>query len=215
MPREIILDENGEAVDFLKARNEEIKKELQEIVDKFSREANAKKMSFTKYGFRLLMQIEDKLTEYGIMSADQFTSLEYEDIEYYWRNFHSLFAYYNRYFEIVPNRQSFMLYMGINSRMYNQLRDNVDEDIRNLMIFIEDRLVGKGFSATESGNVDSRSAKLRMEAKDVGHNVVSASEDMALQAVVTGKTPQEIKREAMAILGNDFSLLTSKSNKGR
>ena len=97
--------------------------------------------------------------------------------------------------------------------MYKQLKDHNDEDIRNLMIFIEDRLVGNGFSATENGNADSRSTKLRLEAKDVGHNVVSASEDMAIQAVSKGKTPQELRRETMAILGENTSLLTSKSNK--
>jgi hypothetical protein len=109
-------------------------------------------------------------------------------------------AYFNRYFEIVPNRQSFMLYARINSRQYKQLMESQDEDIRSVIAFIEDRLIGKGFSAGESGNANDKAVMNRLKSADVGHNVVSASEERVINAVV-GKTPQELEREMKAILG--------------
>lgn len=199
----IIVDENGNEIDYLEQRNCEIKDNLKEIVSNFIKESAAKKKDFSKYGFRLLMQIEEELSKYGIMTADEFSRLDYDDIDYHWKKFHSLLAYFNRFFEIVPNRQSFLLYLRINSRMYKQLQDHADEDIRNLMLFIEDRFIGKGFSATESGNADSRATKLRMEAKDHGHSIVSAKEDMLVSAV-TQKSPNELLREVNSILGGEI-----------
>lgn len=205
----VVVDENGKEIDYLEERNNEIKQNLAEVLQDFKKEASSDKKGFKKLGFRLLMQIEEELGKYGIMSADDFVKLDYDDIDYHWKRFHSLLAYYNRFFEIVPNKQCFQLYMRINSRMYRQLQDHDDEDIRNLMLFIEDRFIGKGFSATESGNTDSRATKLRLEAKEHGHSVVSATDEMAISAV-TGKSPQELQREVSAILGCDIKMIGGK-----
>lgn len=206
MDKEIFVDENGMVFDPLEQRNDEIKSNLEEILQMFLKEANASKMSFKKFGFRMQMQIEDELGKYGIMSADEFVNLDYDKIENHWRHFHSLFAYYNRYFEIVPNRQSFLLFMRINSRMYKQLQNHSNDDIRGLMIFIEDRLIGTGFSAGESGNANDKAIKTRLGAKSVGHEVVSAGEELAVQAV-TGKSPQELEKEMKAILGTEIKYI--------
>ena len=74
------------------------------------------------------------------------------------------------------------------------------------MISINDSFVGLGFTASESGNADSKATKIRLGAKDVGHSVVSASEELAAQAV-TGKTPQELEREMNRILGADIKFI--------
>ena len=198
------IEIDGKTMEFLDYKNEQVIASLQEIVDEFKGEE--KKSMFKKMGFRIQMQIEDCLGKYGRMSAAEFVNLTADDIEDLWWHFHSLIAYYNRYFEIVPNRQSFMLYARINSRQYKQLMESQDEDIRSVIAFIEDRLIGKGFSASESGNADSKATKMRLEAKDVGHNVVTAKDDKIINAVV-GKTPQELARELNQLVGGDIKKL--------
>ena len=152
--RKIVLDENGNVIDELAVRNEKIIANLEEKIEKLRMEKNADLKGKSRFGFRAMMQIENELMQTSMMSAEKFVELDYDDIEYYWRSFHSLMSHYNMIFEIVPTRQTFMLYLGINSRMYKQLLkggEHGDEDIKDLMTFIEDRLVGKAFTASESG----------------------------------------------------------------
>ena len=200
------IEIDGKTMEFLDYKNDKIKGELEDILQDFLKEQSLDKSGRKKFGFRILCQIEDCLGKYGRMSADEFVNLSAEDIEDLWWHFHSLMAYFNRYFEIVPNRQSFMLYARINSRQYKQLMESQDEDIRSVIAFIEDRLIGKGFSAGESGNANDKAVMNRLKSADVGHNVVSASEERVINAVV-GKTPQELEREMKAILGGDIKKL--------
>lgn len=200
------IEIDGKTMEFLDYKNDKIKGELEDILQDFLKEQLLDKSGRKKFGFRILCQIEDCLGKYGRMSADEFVNLSAEDIEDLWWHFHSLMAYFNRYFEIVPNRQSFMLYARINSRQYKQLMESQDEDIRSVIAFIEDRLIGKGFSAGESGNANDKAVMNRLKSADVGHNVVSASEERVINAVV-GKTPQELEKEMRAILGGDIKKL--------
>jgi hypothetical protein len=200
------IEIDGKTMEFLDYKNDKIKGELEDILQDFLKEQLLDKSGRKKFGFRILCQIEDCLGKYGRMSADEFVNLTAEDIEDLWWHFHSLMAYFNRYFEIVPNIQSFMLYARINSRQYKQLMESQDEDIRSVIAFIEDRLIGKGFSAGESGNANDKAVMNRLKSADVGHNVVSASEERVINAVV-GKTPQELEREMKAILGGDIKKL--------
>lgn len=205
----ILLDENGNPIDELMERNEAIISNLNDKIEELRMEKNADTNSKKKFGFRAMMQIENELMQYPIMTAEQFSELDYDDIEHYWRCFHSLMSYYNMIFEIVPTRQTFMLYLGINSRMYKQLINGgqkEDEDIKDLMTFIEDRLVGKAFTASESGNADIKAVSNRLRAKDVGHDVISASEDKVIEKV-SQATPLELERKLAAIMGGSGKLL--------
>ena len=205
----LTYDENGEVVDYLAERNEEIKAHLQGRIDTLIAEQELDKKGKRKYGFRAMMQIEDELMKSPLMSAEKFASLDCDDVEYYWRSFHSLIADYNMYFEIVPTKQTFMLYMGINSRMYKKLLrggDNEDEDIKDFMEFIEDRLVGKAFTAGESGNADVKAVSSRLSAKDVGHSVISASEDKLIDEVAK-RSPTDMLRQLEMITGGSGKLL--------
>ena len=194
-------------IDYLAVRNEEIKEKLQPALDMFLAEnAKSNKMGFKKFGYRLTTQIDNVLRSYGLMSADEVANLDYETIEDYWNKFRDLIAYYNLYFEIVANKQLFCAFARINNRIYTQLEKHQDEDIRSLMISINDSFVGLGFIASESGNADSKATKNRLSAANVGHSVVSASEELAVQAV-TGKTPLELEREMAQILGMDIKKL--------
>lgn len=205
--KEIIMDENGNEIDYLAVRNEEIKEKLQPALNMFLAEnKTSNKMGFKKFGYRLAMQIDNVLRSYGLMSADEVANLDYETIEDNWNKFRDLIAYYNLYFEIVVNKQLFCAFARINNRIYAQLEKSQDDDIRSLMISINDSFIGLGFTASESGNADSKATKIRLGAKDVGHSVVSASEELVVQAV-TGKTPLELEREMAQILGKDIKKL--------
>jgi hypothetical protein len=102
-----------------------------------------------------------------------------------------------------------MLYLGINSRMYKQLLkggEHGDEDIKDLMTFIEDRLVGKAFTASESGNADAKAVSTRLRAKDVGHDVISASEDKLLEKV-EAPSENDLMRQLKSIVGGELPKL--------
>lgn len=207
--RKVVMDENGNPIDELAERNKAIICNLEERIEMLKTEQNADSKGKRKYGFRAMMQIEDELMKSPLMSAEKFSALDCDDVEYYWRSFHALIAHYNMLFEIVPTRQTFMLYMSINSRMYkNLLRggDNDDEDIKDFMEFIEDRLVGKAFTAGESGNADVKAVSSRLSAKDVGHSVISASEDKLIDEVAKS-SPTDMFRRLEAITGGSVKLL--------
>jgi hypothetical protein len=207
--RKIVLDENGNVVDELAIRNEKIIANLAEKIEELRMEKNADLKGKSRFGFRAMMQIENELMQTSMMSAEKFVELDYDDIEYYWRSFHSLMSHYNMIFEIVPTRQTFMLYLGINSRMYKQLLkggEYGDEDIKDLMTFIEDRLVGKAFTASESGNADAKAVSTRLRAKDVGHDVISASEDKLLEKV-DAPSELDLMRQLKSVLGGEPKML--------
>lgn len=195
-----IYDENGQKFDLLSERNENIKCALAKTLDDFLIKESKDKTGRKRYGFMMLMQIEDELGKYGRLTADELVALTPDDVEDLWWHFHSLMAYYNQFFEIVPNRQSFMLYAKINSRQYKGLMESDDEDMRSVIAFIEDRLVGKGFSAGESGNANDKAIMNRLKSAEVGHNVVSATDDKIIKAVQS-KSPLELENELLQILG--------------
>lgn len=198
--KRIIIDENGNEIDILAERNEQIKAKLEETVKNFKNEEKYDRTGRKRFGFRLLMQIEDELSVYGFITPEEFTTITADDIDYLWRSFHKLMAHFNKFFEIVPNRQTFLLFARMNSRQYKMLMEHQDEDIRSSILAIEDRLIGKGFSAGENGNTNDKAVMGRLKSAGVGHNVVSASEDKMIQAVAN-KTPIELERELAQLLG--------------
>ena len=207
--RKFVTDGDGNIVDELAIRNEKIIANLEEKIEELRMEKNADLKGKSRFGFRAMMQIENELMQTPMMSAEKFVELDYDDIEYYWRSFHSLMSHYNMIFEIVPTRQTFMLYLGINSRMYKQLLkggEYGDEDIKDLMTFIEDRLVGKAFTASESGNADAKAVSTRLRAKDVGHDVISASEDKLLEKE-DAPSELDLMRQLKSVLGGEPKML--------
>lgn len=202
----ITIDENGNAIDYLAERNEEIKAKLEQAKQMLHNEQQCDKTGRKKLGFRMAYQLKSAFRSYGRMSADNFVRLTYEDIEDYYAKFDELVAYYNLYFEIVPNKQLFETFMGINERQYAQLEKHEDEDIRSLMNSINSDIIGVGFLAGESGNANDKAVMNRLKSADVGHNVVSASEEKMISAV-TQKTPLELNRELQAIIGGEIKKL--------
>lgn len=200
--RKIELDENGNIIDRLEDRNKEIVSKLENVLQEFVDEKNANRALKVreKLGYRFAKQIFLVLNEYPRMTPEKFYELEYEDIEDYWAKYLSLTAYYNRYFEIVDNRQLLQAFMGINSRQYAELENSDDEDIKSLMNSINSTFVGLGFVAGESGNADVKATSQRMRTKGEGHSLITASEDKMLQ-VEEAKSEADLMREYKRVMG--------------
>jgi hypothetical protein len=205
------LDENGNPIDRLAERNEEIKNKLAPILEAFLEENNTNRALKVKekLGYRFAKQIFLVLSDYPRMTPEQFFELTYEDIESYWLNYLELTAYYNRHFEIVDNKQMFQAFCGINNRQYSELEDSDDEDIKSLMNSINSTFIGLGFVAGESGNADVKATSQRMRTKGEGHNLITASEDKLIEKV-EGKSPLELERQLASIMGGVAKLSSGK-----
>ena len=197
----VYIDENGNPYDYLAVRNDEIKGKLENALSILLEERKKDTKGFKKFGYRMSVQLDSCLRSYGLMSAEEFVNIDYDTIEDNWNKFRDLIAYYNLYFDLVANKQLFCAFFRINNRMYGQLERHENEEIRELMISINDSFIGLGFSASESGGVDSRATKLRLGAKGAGHGVISETEDRIVGAKEE-ETPQMLERKLFALLGN-------------
>ena len=201
----IMYDKDGRQVDLLAERNDEIKDKLDNVLQEFlaEKEALVKMKRPSNLGYRFSKQLYSVLATYPKMRADDFVRLDYDTLNDYWLKYLDLTAFYNRFFEIVDNKQLLMAFMGINSRQFKDLEQHSDEDIRGLMSMINSAFVGLGFIANESGNADSKATMGRMTARDLGHGLVKESESKMIEAV-SGKTPQDLERQLRLALGGNF-----------
>lgn len=183
--KKIVLDaETHEPIDELGNRNDEIKANLAAVLEEFKSEQNANRAlkRNEKLGYRFSKQLFLELSKYPPMSIEKFADLDYDSLNDYWQKYLELTAYYNRYFEIVDNKQTFMTFCGMNSRQYSQLERSDDEDIRNLMNSINSAFIGLGFIAAESGNADVKGVNQRLRSSgEAGHSVVTAAEEKVIE----------------------------------
>ena len=182
--KKIVIDENGNPIDELEERNETIKLALAEILEEFKNEKNENRVlkSREKLGYRFAKQLYLELAKYPPMSVERFVNLDYDDLNDYWVHYLMLTAYYNRFFEIVDNKQLFCAYTGLNTRQYAQLEQSEDEDIRNLMNSINGAFLGLGFVAAESGNADVKGVNQRLRASnEAGHSMMTATEEKVIE----------------------------------
>jgi hypothetical protein len=203
--RKIVLDENGCQIDELAIRNQEIiaslEPKLQQFLDK-EREYLLTTKKALKWGFQFQMQIVEQLHEYPLMSAEDFVEITADDIWDYYCKFHSLLSHYNMYTEIVPNAELFMSFIGINMRMYLDLKQggyNADEEIKAIINYLETEVLGNSWGAIENGNADVKAVSKRISAKGV-HEVISASEDKLIEKV-EAQSPAQMMTLVQSIIG--------------
>ena len=197
--KNIVTDLYGNVIDELALRNEEIKQELAPILEEFLVERDEMKAlkKATKLGYRFTKQLYYVLSKYPIMSVEDFANIDYDTLNDYWQKYSELTAYYNRYFEIVDNKQLFECFMRINSRQYSQLEKSDDEDIRNLMNSINSAFIGLGFIAAESGNADVKGVNQRLRSSgEAGHSVVTAAEEKVIEQGL-GMTDDELTKKLL------------------
>lgn len=197
--KKIVVDENGNVVDELENKNNEIKTKLSVVLQEFLDERDEMKAlkKATKLGYRFTKQLYYEFAKYPPMSIDDFASLDYDTLNDLWLHYLDLTAYYNRYFEIVDNKQLWCAYSGLNSRQYSQLEKSDDEDIRNLMNSINSAFVGLGFIAAESGNADVKGVNQRLRSSgEAGHSVVTAAEEKVIEQGM-GMTDDELAKKLL------------------
>lgn len=191
-----ILNDKNETItikEFLDERNKKIKKELEPILQDFLTEKhNSKKADKLGYRFAKQMLLAFK-SVIGEMTEEDVNRMDYDTLNAYWTKYLEITAYYNRYFEIVDNKQMFMLYCGVHDKIYHNWEQSENEDIKKLMQTINLSFIGMGFLASESGNTDSKATKFRLGATDVGHSVVTASEQLFING--SQPSPNELLRE--------------------
>ena len=205
----IVYDENGNPIDELAERNEEIKEKLAPILKEFvgEKEKMIALKKPVKLGYQFTKQIYLVLAGYGLMTAEKFVDLDYDDIYNLWLKYLDLTAYYNRYFEIVDNKQLFCAFCGWNTRQYAELERSDNDDIKNLMNTINSAFVGLGFVAGESGNADVKAVNTRLRANgEAGHGVISASEDKLLEKV-EAPSENDLMRQLKSIVGGELPKL--------
>lgn len=195
---EVVIDENGNIIDELANRNEEIKSRLQPFVEQLSAEKSGNKKA--KLGYKIGFLLDDAFRSYGLMKVDDFIELTADKIEYFWNNFRALITHYVILFDVVVNKQDFCSYMGITVSQLEQLENSDDEDVKRLMSSINDSFIGLAFKAGETGGADVGALKQRLGAKKQGHSVISAKEEMIAEAIVARPT-ETMMKEAMSLLG--------------
>lgn len=198
--------DDGFCVDLLKSRNEQVIKALEPTLEEFLKEKNmllaCKKPP--KLGYRFMKQIMVELAKLPRMPAEEYVDLDYETIQNYYLNFNELIAYYNKYFEIVDNKNIFMSYMGIDDRQYEELENHSNDQIKRFMRRINGDYIGMGWIAGESGEADVKATTSRLRASGTaGHSVTSASEDKMMEKVESA-TPYELQNRLNAILGKNL-----------
>jgi hypothetical protein len=201
----IVIDEQGNVIDELKIRNEEIIESLKGVLQEFLEEKNMllamKKQP--KLGYRFMKQIMLQLAQYPQMKPEDFVDLDYETVNHYYLKFSELIAYYNRYFEIVDNKNIFMRYMGIDIRQYEILEEHDDEKIQSVMRMVNGDYIGLGWVAGESGDADVKATTSRLRASGgAGHSVTTASEDKLLEKV-EAPSENDLMRQLKSVLGGE------------
>lgn len=199
-----VLDEYGNPIDELEQKNRDVKKALEPVLNEFLEE---KKQLISmkkppKLGYRFMRQIALELAHYPPMKAEDFVSLDYETVKRYYVKFSELIAYYNRYFEIVDNKNIFQSYMGIDWRMYEQLENHEDEQIQAIMRRINGDYIGLGWSAAENGDTNVKATTDRLKSSGAaGHNVTYAAEDKLIDKLSTIPTDTELDNKLDGIFG--------------
>ena len=208
----VYIDEKGEQYDPCEEKNEAVKQALEPILQEFLEEKSMllamKKQP--KLGGRFMKMLVLELIKYSPMRVEDYVELDFETINHYYIKFSELIAHYNRYFEIVENKNIFMRYLSIDPDQYDRLENHDDERIQRVMRMIDSDYIGMGWSSIENGEVDSKGTTARLKASGkAGHSVTSAVEDKILKSA-EALSPYEMEQQFQAIVSGSKNLLKGK-----
>lgn len=201
---QIYTDEKGNVIDICEEKNTQVISNLSDVLKEFLEEKNAilamKKQP--KLGYRFMKQIMLQLAKFSPMKVQEYVEIDFETINHYYIKFSELIAYYNRYFEIVDNKNIFMRYLGVDIDQYQRLENHSDERIRRVMRMVETDYIGMGWVAGESGEADVKATTTRLRASGgAGHSVITAVEEKALDKFGELPSNNEIDQEFNAVFG--------------
>lgn len=195
----IILDESGNPcnplADQLADRNEEIKKRLENDYEALLQEKKTCRAlkSKEKVGGQFSIPLVRAFRNYKMLTSQEVAKLNYDIIETYWNAFLDIISYYVITMDFLPNKQMFQRYMGINERIYKNLLENDDPDIRDLMSSIEEDIYSFACAGGESGNADGKATLNRLTMHGVGHGLIKENEKQVIDKVGEGLSDIEFE----------------------
>lgn len=204
----IWLDENGNVgvsplAEKLAQRNEEIKEMLKDDYEALKEEKRVCRVmkSKEKVGGQFSIILNRAFRSYKMLTSQEVIELDYDSIETYWNAFLDIVSYYVITMDFLPNKQMYQRYMGINERIYKQLQNHSDSDIRDLMASIEEDIYAFACAGGESGNADGKATLNRLTMHGVGHGLIKETEKQALDKFGELPSNNEIDQEFNAVFG--------------
>lgn len=201
---EMILNEKGEVIDFFEEQNKTILQKMESFIDvlkteKIVNDARSKPQNI-KFGSRFYVKLMSVLSEFDLISEQEFDEFDKETLRRGFESFMELIAVFNTDFEVPINKQLLYAYLRINSRMYEKLENHEDREIKNIVQSFNDRLIGIGFASSEAGNTDSKSVMSRMKIRRDGMGLVE--NDLAATMIISNDDKKVTDREVMKQLQN-------------
>lgn len=202
----INVDENGNQTNEIEDKINIIKDQIDDFFKKLLKEKEENELRSKpqpiKFGYRLSTKLASIVRSFPMKTPKEIDSIEYEDINDYFKAYIELIAYFNEEFDFPSNKQDFCALMGITVANYNKWFESDKEEVVNLMQSIDDYFNGLAFQAGEAGNLNDRATLARMKIKDAGQGMVENN----FEATVTiqdkcNDTPMELERKMNRILG--------------
>ena len=215
----LVLKSDGSAF-TLKDKNAEILENLQETiaVQKEKQEANSgsKKGAMLKFGAAVNNKLLELFRSYGLMPEGLLENLEADDLQEYYLAFLELMNTVSKDIELTPTKPLFCAYMGITTKIFNNLERGRDPYIRNWIDAINGDFAHSLFDSTMNGNASEKAALAYVATKDYGQEAVQN----AFSATIITKNENEFTpQQALDFAQNIRKMITGgaedKKKKGK
>jgi len=201
----IVLDENGNTVNVLQERIDELREKLKPLYDKLlvekAENEERKKPLNLRWGYRLASKMSCILRQNGIRKTYEIPDITYETIFEHFTAYMELVAEYNEHFDFPANKQDFCALLQITERTYNNLCKHEDDEIKLLMESINDYLNGLGFHAGEGGNLNDRATMSRLKIREAGQGLVENDATITILDKTEKESPLELQNQLNRLLG--------------
>lgn len=205
--RKITLDANGEII-TLDQINKEIYDNLAETLKNQlqKKEANMylKKPFQLKFGAVINNKLLQLFRQYGLMSDEDYQTLEADDLKDYFLHFMDLVNKISLDIEITPTKPMFCAYMGITTKMFNKLEKTKDDGLRKWVDAINGDLTNSIFDSSLQGNGSEKTSLAFASTKDYGQETVQNDFTATL---ITKKEVDFTPQQALAQANNVVALI--------
>lgn len=201
----MIIDTNGNLIDLLQERNDNLFKILDTHAEKLKAEyyinAERKKPLPLRLGHRFSQIIYMALADEPLMGMVDFTNINADVLQDYYQKYCELLCRYIL-FEVPSTRQLFCAFMRITVEKYLFLLEKTtDEQLKEYANYINDNLTGLIFSGAEMGNGDSKSILSRGKIKKEGQGMVENAFEGTLNFNEVTAPPEQLMAQVKKLLG--------------
>lgn len=187
------MDENGNPIDFLAKRNEEMCENMRPAWAKIL-ESQKGRLYPQKLGNMITNLIFAELEKYPMMTSKEYNSLDVETLQYYFQSYLAFIGKFVTY-EISTTKPLFCQYMRITVDDFLFLLNTTqDEAVKRYARHIDDVISGLAFSQAETGNVNSNAVLKRAKIKDIGQNMVETAPDTNISFEIAENPEKALER---------------------